>query len=425
MRHKILILALMLCPTCLATSADGDLPPVLELIDEPQRLTVLAIDAAGERAVGAMPEEGKRERSLIMFYSTVQPESARIEVAAQVRDLLLAPDGSSALALLHKSAKKREGDTFLVRVEPSTGKAKRLLRLPPSAVDLAYFPVRDSLLVACRYEIRTLLLPDMRSGPLYRVGGGNRAIAALGRSSRVLVGQEDRVVLLDLDATHGRDEMPVEGELPLPQPVNTISAAEDGSYALVTLADYSVHRIDVATLALIEPPEPEEMPAAIEEEAPAEPEQPVVAEIIEEPEPEVMPVAVEEEAPAEPERPVAKEIIKQQPPEPEEMAAAIEEKAPAEPEPEPQVRGRILGEHVSAVVAVLLLGPNNILNEAARVIPKSDGSWSASGLKPGRYRIQLDGGGRRVLVSEPSFLLLEIKEEGIVEAGDIRLLKAL
>jgi hypothetical protein len=425
MQLRILIPALALCAASLTISADGNLPPVLELIDEPQRLTVLAIDTAGERAVGAMPEEGKRERSLIMFYSTAQPESARIEVAAQVRDLLLAPDGSSALALLHKSAKKREGDTFLVRVEPSTGKAKRLLRLPPSAVDLAYFPARDSLLIACRYEIRTLQLPDMRSGPLYRVGGGNRAVAALGRSSRILIGQDERLVLVDLDAIHGRDEMPVEGELPLPQPVNTISAAEDGSYALVTLADYSVQRIDVTTLA------PVEMPVEVVEQPPAEPEQPVVEEVIKqqapEPEPEEIPVEVVEQPPAAPELPAAAEIVEEQAPEPEpeEIPVEVVEQPPAEPQPDPQVRGRIIGEHVSAVVAVLLLGPNNILSEAARVAPKNDGSWSASGLKPGRYRIQLDGGGGRVLVSEPPYLLIEIMEEGITEVGDIRLLKAL
>ena len=74
-----------------------------------------------------------------------------------------------------------------------------------------------------------------------------------------------------------------------------------------------------------------------------------------------------------------------------------------------QLEGRIVGA-VELVEAVVLLGPDNILQEAARVQPDHDGTWSVNGLDPGRYRIQLDGGGDRVLVAEPRFLMVDIGE---------------
>jgi hypothetical protein len=93
--------------------------------------------------------------------------------------------------------------------------------------------------------------------------------------------------------------------------------------------------------------------------------------------------------------------------------------------PAPQLRGAIKEHDPSAVVAVVILGPNNMLHEAARVVPGPDGSWSVSGLAAGKYRVQLDGGGRRVLVTDPPFLLIDVEAEGSTEADDIRLLKAL
>jgi hypothetical protein len=60
-------------------------------------------------------------------------------------------------------------------------------------------------------------------------------------------------------------------------------------------------------------------------------------------------------------------------------------------------------------VAVVFLGPDNVLREAARAIP-SDRRWEIEGLEPGRYRVQIDGGGSRVLITEPPFLILDIAE---------------
>jgi hypothetical protein len=94
-------------------------------------------------------------------------------------------------------------------------------------------------------------------------------------------------------------------------------------------------------------------------------------------------------------------------------------------EPLPQLRGRIVGADLNAVVAVVVFGPDNILREAARVAPDSGGRWSVSGLAEGKYRVQLDGGGRRSLVTDPPFVLIDVKKDDSIEADEIRLLKAL
>ena len=72
----------------------------------------------------------------------------------------------------------------------------------------------------------------------------------------------------------------------------------------------------------------------------------------------------------------------------------------------------------------MLLGPSNLLREAARVRPRPDGTWSADGLRPGRYRVQLDAGGDRVLVSDPPYLILEVGARGTTDAPSIRVLRS-
>lgn len=93
-----------------------------------------------------------------------------------------------------------------------------------------------------------------------------------------------------------------------------------------------------------------------------------------------------------------------------EPAVAVHPPEITQPEsPAHQIEGRIVGA-LELVEAVVLLGPDNILREAARVQPGQDGMWSVDGLEPGRYRIQLDGGGDRVLVAKPRFLMVDVGE---------------
>jgi hypothetical protein len=208
--------------------------------------------------------------------------------------------------------------------------------------------------------------------------------------------------------------------------VRSIVGAPDGSYALITLEDDSVLTVDIDSLAPDvssapeisapdrsgETAEPEE--AAPEVAAPAQPGE----------------TPESKEAAPKPEKPEFEPAMPaSEPPESRRLRDAaskpIEDAAPEREERPVQVRGRISGDDLTVVIAVVLFGPDSMLREAARIVPGDDGAWSARGLESGRYRVQLDGGGSKVLVTDPPFLLIDIGQRGIVEAGEIRLMKAL
>lgn len=84
------------------------------------------------------------------------------------------------------------------------------------------------------------------------------------------------------------------------------------------------------------------------------------------------------------------------------------------------LRGRLTGPAAAEVKAVVVLGPNNLLREAARVAPSSDGSWSAGPLPRGTYRILVDAGGSRVASSDPAFLTVTVDQELTVDALELR-----
>ena len=48
----------------------------------------------------------------------------------------------------------------------------------------------------------------------------------------------------------------------------------------------------------------------------------------------------------------------------------------ASEEPAPQLQGKLVGAAASKVAFIVLHGPDNVLREAARVVPEPDGSWS-------------------------------------------------
>jgi hypothetical protein len=80
-------------------------------------------------------------------------------------------------------------------------------------------------------------------------------------------------------------------------------------------------------------------------------------------------------------------------------------------EPVPfQVRGTIHGAAADLAISVVFLGPDNLLREAARVRAGPDGRWSISGLSAGRYRVQLDAGGARAVITDPPFRTLVIDQ---------------
>jgi hypothetical protein len=389
-------------------------PPVLDRIGLPAGLTTLTISADGARAAAALEEDGEAARSTILLYSTGTDDPSSLELNGRVRDLLFSPDAQSVLCLLHRPAKRREGDTYLMSIELEPPRARRVMRLPPSARGLDYWPQREALLVASRNEVRTLTFPGLRSGPLYRVSGENLSVAFLGPGGLILLGQQNALLLVDLDAPPGEMEMPVRERVPASPAVVSLAAAADGSRALARLADGTVHGVELRPLRLAATgvPGPVASTEKVHGGTPADPEPT-------EPGAGDPPSAAPVPSDAGPPPPAAQKP----PPAASAVPAPIVPGADPEPE-EPQVRGRIAGPAASEVTAVVILGPDSILREALRVAPGEDGRWSADGLAPGRYRVQLDGGGARVIVAQPPFLLLEIHPGESIDAGEIRAVQA-
>lgn len=422
------------------TGATGR-PAVLELVQPIEGLTALAISRDGQRAAAAAAGAEPDRQTRLTLYAVGEQLPVASELPGQMRDLMFLADGSALLGIQHKPAKRFDGESFLLRIELPTLKARPMMRLPPSARGIAAWPEQGSLLIACLNELRTVLLPDLRTGPLYRIPGNNLSLALLGEGSRILVGQDRALLVVDLDDPPQREGMPVREQIALDSPAVTVVSTGDPAQALVRLEDgrvlqvtldpLAVHQAGTATVLLRwKPPgltaRLPQRPAAKPEPSPLPVRATPPEEVAGAP-PQARPAPAQPVAtpPAEPERTVPippAPPAAAPPPGRHESAPKLEQAPPRTGGAGAQVRGRIVGMEIGQVRAVVLLGPNSLLLEAARVTPGGDGSWTASGLAPGRYRILLDGGGNSVLVTEPPFLQLQLAAGQLHEAAELRVL---
>jgi len=403
---------------CTAAAASTDVrvnsdtvPPILAGADLPDGIAAVAISPDGRRLAYAIASTKEGFTDLVWLEDGA-PGAAPVTIPGTVRDVVFLADGGTLFGLHHRPAKKRQGDTFLFAWD---GKAKieRIMRVPPSANDLDRWPAGDAIVLASRNEIRTFLAPDFRSGPLFSFPGNNFAVTSLGNSNYVVVGQDSGVFLIDLSVPSGRVSMPVLASMHVPARVAALADDAEGDEVLVRLIDGRLFR------AAFDPPGLKPAgtadhivgmaksasgpvlpfaPAAPRVANEATPEEPVVivAELHETPEAEPEPAP--EEPTTEPEAT----------PEPAPETRPAVATGPGRREaPTHQLEGRIVGK-LELVEAVVLLGPDNILREAARVQPQRDGTWHVDGLDSGRYRVQLDGGGDLVLVAEPRFLMVDV-----------------
>jgi hypothetical protein len=72
----------------------------------------------------------------------------------------------------------------------------------------------------------------------------------------------------------------------------------------------------------------------------------------------------------------------------------------------------------------LFLGPDNILREAARVVPEGSGRYQSSTLPAGSYRVVAAGKGGRVLICSPPYISLQVGSNSAVEAPELTVLRA-
>ena len=401
---------------------DGDRPALLCQLGSLEGLTALALGPGGDRAAVAVSPESDPRSATIRLHLSIDTEAETFRMDGRVRDLVFSPDGFRVFGLLHKPAKKTAGETHLLDIDIGRKKARRAMRLPPTATALDYSAATDSLLIACRNEIRTVSLPGLRSGPLYPVPGINSSVASIGGGSLTLVGQSAGLVLVDLSHAPGLKDMPILEKVETEMPVVALAVASDGRRALARLSDGTLMEVTFSPLraraggtavAIATPSRgrPTTTPPTPGGRAPASPPPP--------------PTADPAVPSAEPDRRPAVDVPAESAPP--SIPVTVEPDAPpvGDPAAPGTIRGRIVGPAAGNVVEVVVLGPDNILREAARVRPSSDGTWSSQGLAPGRYRIQLDGGGGRVLVSEPAFRLIEIGESIAAPTIEFKVLRSL
>jgi hypothetical protein len=256
-------------------------------------------------------------------------------------------------------------------------------------------------LIAAHDELRTFRLPELASGPLYRVPGDNVGVAPVGGSSHVLVAQPGRVVRADLAGAQGRDGLELTAETVSPAPFRGMMASVGGLGPVALAADGPLWCIGGGAPAArptppIAPNDAAPVPAAAVEPAPSDGQK-------------SSPPEASREAPHAPLQPQPAPVI----PEPRTIPGAAG-----------TVVGQIDGPSRGDVAAIVVFGPDNVLREASRCVPDEQGRFSVDGLAPGAYRIVAAGKGGRVLICEPPFVTVRVGSDGAVEAQVLKVVRA-
>ena len=397
---------------------EGTLPPVLAGVELGPEIGAIDVAPDGKTAALATSTgEGKHARSTVRLIATEQA-SREIEISGFVRDLLFSPAGEELFLIqLRPATKRRSVENHLLRLDLNTLKTRRELYLPATSRSVAHWPQRDAILVACRNELRTYLLPDMRSGPMFRVLGENQSLAVVD-GSQIAIGQADRLIVIDLSDPPGQEEMPIRAEIYASAAIVDLAFAPGGAHGLARLSDNRVVRVNTQPLSLgLAHP----ATTAAPESKPVDFEAPDVVVVPPPPPPEPTPVEIETpEVVAAP----PSETLAPPPPAPEPEPVKVETAAAAPPT-QPQIRGVISGPGTDQVVAVVFFGPDNILLEADRVVPGPRGRWETRGLDTGRYRVVLDGGGGRVLLTDPRFHVVDVETNAPPLTVDFTILRSM
>lgn len=420
MRRAAVVLAFVLAgaahagPVRIPGSA---LPPSIVALGAIDGVTALALSPDGSLAAAAAADPEGKPASTVRL---ADAGAVRGEIAVRgiVRSLAFDAHGAELFVLADRRTRRSMGETFLVRVDTTTLKAIREIVLPRDARDVA-LKDEETLLVASDGELRTFLVPAFTSGPLYRVDGANPAIASVPGTSLVVLGRDEGLWLLDLADAQTRDGLPVRERLRTGGAVADVVVAPDALAGFARLIDGTVLRFRVRPFTIVGPEGNASWIGWLPEEgeSPAEPE-PAAAPV---PEPAAAPTPVPAPAPAIVATPpvVAVEVPKVEAPPPPPAApppappvARVESPAPPIVPHDARMEGQVRGAAMGAVVAVVVLGPDNILREAARVKPDDNGYWFVKGLPAGTYRVLLDAGGGRVLEASPAFRTVVVGAEG-------------
>ena len=374
----------------------GELPAPILALGAPGDLEAFGLSADDGVAVVSSRAPGRPGASVLKFARSGEAPRS-VSLVGAIRGLAVAGDGSHAFAVVRETDRKGfVVSVDLVGVDLKTGRTSSLATLPATSRGLAFSAGGESLLVACNDEIRSFRMPRVSSGPLYRVPGDNVGLAPIEGSSRVLVAQRSRLVVVDLGEAQAREGLPLSGGTPVEGTLVALMGTV-GSFGPVALVDggaaWCVH-VERKTSTQGAPSEAPPLPKA----------PPLV--------PAPPPTVPELASPASPPLP---------PPPPAAQEEPGERTIPAEPG---SLSGLVSGPMRGEVGAISLLGPDNVLREATRAVPDKEGHFRVSGLPPGAYRIVATGRGGRVLICDPPFVTARVSSNSAVEAPALNVLRA-
>ena len=335
-----------------------------------------------------------------------------IEAPGRVVALAAAPTGEAWAIVRESDRKGVDQRSSLLAVDVAAGKLGRGIPLPLTAQGLTL--TESAILVVTADEIRTFRRPDLTSGPLYRVPGGNVGVGTTSAPMIWVVAQTERVGFVDVSQPQGRDGLLVEGTAPAPMPLKMLGRDAEGDLLAVgTTGDAWKLEIQPPERASTEaPPIPYPVPLPVPHEGTAPP-PPVEIESQAAPAPEPTPIPAPIPTPVP--TPVPTPF-----PTPEGAPTPTPAPAPAPSGSPGSISGTIAGDARGEVRYVLALGPDNVIKEAARVAPTSEGAYRFEGLAPGAYRLVAAGAGGRVIICDPPYLTVRLDGSQPVAAPELR-----
>jgi hypothetical protein len=398
-------------------SGDG-VPGAFSRLGEPERLVTATMSADGQHLAAAFLAGKEGEENRIAFTGPGPGEPSNWIVTGRVLVLRIDSGGRSVLALVERIRRKGRRSVTLDVFDTTEPDARpRSLNMPSSARGLAVRDGDGRIVVASQDDLRTFESGTLRSGRIYSIPGGNRSVAFLPGSERVLVGRDGGIWRVDLSAPQSREGMPVEARATAPGPVLEIAVSPRADLALARLEGDEILEVTVNPL---QARATGRTARAIAWRGSAVPE----------------PIEAVPEKPATQSLPPAPPAIESATPDFEEAGPSGAEQAPSSDAPSEietpspslpvgQVAGRLVGPARGAAVSVRLLGPDNLLREARRVPVRPDGTWSVDSLAPGGYRVVVEAAGGGVLQCEPPFRTIRVQEGERLEVGPIEVVSVL
>ena len=421
-------------PALTPSAPQGGLPPgsaILHAVpfSEGRRLLVLTT-----RADPGGRKHSRHEGWALVLDTTedIPRLLAEISLEGVPFDAAVTPDASRAYVLARRPSTTGEssgGQHWVHEIDLEAGRLEGNTLLASAASGIAIDPSGRRVFVALRDRIQSCSTRPISTSWIYRSPGPNGSLAVRPDTGTLCVGRGDQVALFDPAAIAARSAADrhdrvddATGVVQLPFSVSGLSLSGDGRLAVVQGANRLAF-LDCSTLALTWPSDlPAEITAAEEIlplDFPTAGRDLLLATF-----PGGRVAAIRSPAPADlPPASVDPPLAQVATPEPAEAIAAAPQAEPPGPRESPKaapaaaefLSGQMSGDF-SRVQAIVLYGPNSIIQEYGRVRPERDGTWRTPLPPPGVYRIVPAGDSAAPLPAAPGFISIRV-EQGKGQSG--------